>query len=525
MTHSARLAAAFSLVSLLPLPAAAQIDGSLDTTFNPSGGGRMAFAILSRDPAETPGALGWAQVTPFKVLPRGDGSAIVWSNAATPYDLPISAPSVPVAVRILADGTWDPAWGASGGGRTVIYVGEDYAWRGNDAVATPDGGSAVVGTIDNPDGSSDMAVWKFKANGQADSSFGTGGLRRLRRGGLPSDAGKALQLADLDLIGNGLPVPNLLIVAGNVRDGLSGPHGLGLAILGLNGAICSSSVPACGNEIGGDVGQSTEWSLLRIGTQLCPNGADMDVADVTKFDAGVGDAIPVLIRGCGDTAVVKHTVIGNSGAGTWRWMTNSAYANNGRSLVSFGPGFMVDGNALVHAPLPDVPLGNESLVIAGFRAQPDRSQPLMLAARLSRSSFTAVTYDADPPGDSWLSPGAYADTLLRQPDGKLILGGGMALSSWTFGDALLMRLNADLTPDASFGNLSASLPGRQIYGYSIAGSDRDNRANAMALTPDGKLLFAGYAYASNDGNSRYGSVMRVRVEGDRIFANGVDGLP
>lgn len=250
----------------------------------------------------------------------------------------------------------------------------------------------------------------------------------------------------------------------------------------------------------------------------------MDVADLTEFKAGFSQAIPVLIRGCGDTSVVKHTVIGNVG-GSWRWVTNLAYANNGRSLVSFGAGFMVDGNALVHAPLANVALGNESLVIAGFRARPDRSEPVMMAARLDRTSFSAVTYDADVPSDSWISPGAYADALVVQPDGKLILGGGMALSTWTFGDSLLMRLNPDLSPDGSFGNLSSSLPGRQIYGFPIAGVDRDNRANAIALTADGKLLTAGYAYASSDGSARYGSVMRMRLEGDRLFANGFDGVP
>lgn len=520
MSCPVRAAAGFVMFSLLPSLTVAQLDSSLDPTFGDAG--RTAFAIVSRDPSETPGVPNWAQVTPFKVLPRNDGTAIVWSNAATPYDLPISTSSVPVAVRILANGTWDTSWGVSGGGRTVIFVGEDYSWRANDAVSTPDGGMAVVGTIDNPDGSSDMAVWKFTANGQADAGFGDGGLRRLRRGGLPSDAGKALHLAELDLIGTGNPIQDLLIVAGNVRDGLTGPHGLGLAIMSLTGTLCPSSVGGCGTVVGGDAGLSTEWGMLRIGSDLCPNGADIDVVDLTKFDAGVAEAIPVLIRGCGDTAVVKHTIIGNNG-GSWRWTTNAAYANNGRSLVTFGPGFMVDGNALVHAPVTGLPLGGESLVIAGFRAQPDRSQPLMMAARLGRTSFTAVTYDADPPGDPWLSPGAYADTLAVQPDGKLVLGGGMALSSWTFGDSLLMRLNADLTPDASFGNLSASLPGRQIYGYSIGGADRDNRINAMALTADGKLLVTGYAYASNDGNARYGSVMRMRLEGDRIFATGFDG--
>ena len=525
MFRFVRLAAGFVFCAALPTLAAAQLDSSLDPTFGPAAdAGRMAFAIVSRDPAETPGVLSWAQVTPFKVLPRNDGSAIVWSNASTPYDLPISTYSVPVAVRILANGTWDPSWGASGGGRTVIYVGEDYAWRANDAISTPDGGMAVIGTIDNPDGSSDMAVWKFTASGQADSTFGNAGLRRLRRGGLPSDAGKVLRLAEIDLVGNGIPVPELLIVVGNIRDGLSGRHDLGLTLMDLRGTICPSYLPVCGNVIAGDVGLSTEWGMLRIGSGLCPNGADIDVADLTKFDAGISDSIPVLIRGCGDTAVVKHTVIGNAG-GSWRWTTNTGYANSGRSLVTFGPGFMVDGNAIVHAPLANVALGNESLVIAGFRARPDRSEPVMMAARLDRTSFSAVTYDADPPADPWLSPGAYADTVLVQPDGKLVIGGGVAFAWWSAGDALLMRLNADLTPDPSFGNLSVSLPGRQVYGYPIDGTDRDNRVNAMALTPDGKLLFAGYAYASSDGNARYGSVMRVRLEGDRLFANGFDNMP
>ncbi|MBL8297541.1 MAG: delta-60 repeat domain-containing protein [Rhodanobacteraceae bacterium] len=514
----------FSLYLLLSAVAFAQLDGGLDLTFgNPADPGRMAFAIVSRDPAETPGVLNWAQVTPFKVLPRSDGSAIVWSNAATPYDLPITTSSVPVAVRILANGTWDPSWGASGGGRTVIYVGEDYNWRANDAVAMPDGSMAVVGTIDNPDGSSDMAVWKFTAAGLVDAAFGLNGLRRLRRGGLPSDAGKTLHLADLDLLGNGSPETGLLIVGGNIRDGLLGPHQLGLVIMGPKGDLCPSFAESCGNVVAGDVGLPTEWRMLRIGSDLCPNGADVDVVDLTKFDAGVSEAIPVLLRGCGDTAVVKHTVIGND-SGTWRWRTNPTYANGSRSLVTFGPGFVVDGNAIVHAPVASLPLGSESLVIAGFRAQSDRSQPLLMAARLDRTSFSAVTYDADPPNDPWLSPGAYADTLAVQPDGKLILGGGTAFSSWTFGDALLMRLNPNLTPDASFGNLSASLPGRQTYGYTIDGVDRDNRVSAMALTPDGKLLVTGYSYASNDGNARYGSVLRILLEGDRIFASGLDGV-
>ncbi|HEY6942918.1 hypothetical protein [Dokdonella sp.] len=498
---------------------AAHAGGELDATFGD--GGRMLYAIASRDPAQTPGALAWAQVSPLKVLPLGDGRSIVLANAATPYDVPISTESVPVAVRIGADGSWDTSYGI--GGRALVYVGEDYDWRASDAVLLPDGRVVVVGTIDNPDGSSDMAVWALAPGGEPDTTFGVGGLTRLHRGGVPSDAGKAIALLDVDLAGTG-SASTVLVVAGNIRDGLAGPHTLGAAILSLDGYLCPSGLAGCGNVVGGaGDGYSGEWRMLRIDTDLCPNDADIDVADLTGFAAGVSTAIPIAIRGCGDTGVIKHTRIGNFG-GAWAWGASGAYGNQSRSLIGFGPGLAVEVNAIASAPTSG-DAGNESIVVAGFVANADRSFPAILAARVTRDAITTATYGMEIPGDPWQSPGAYAGAIVVQADGKAVLGGGYAAGDWTYGDAMLMRVNADLTPDDSFGSLAASLPGRMGYGYTIGGSDRDNRADTLALTPDGKLLFAGYAYASDDGQSRYGSVMRVLQQGDRIFANAFDGSP
>lgn len=501
---------------------AAQADGELDPGF--AAGGRTVYAIASRDPAETPGALAWAQMTPFKILPRGDGSSIVLANVTTPWDLPISTESVPVAVRIDRDGSWDPAWGVSGGGRSVIYVGEDYDWRANDAALLPDGGIAIVGTIDNPDGSSDMAVWKIDGNGAADPGFGVGGLTRLRRGGLPSDAGKAIAAIQADVGGVGTRQP-VLVIGGNIRDGLAGTHSLGVVLMGMDGSLCPSAAGAvCGNVVGGaGDGHSVEWGMLRFDTDLCPNGADIDVVDIIGFTAGVSTAIPIAIRGCGDTAVVKHTRIGNFG-GSWAWGGNSIYGAQFRSLISLGANSTTEINALAYAPTAG-PVGGESIVASGSVANADRSFPWVLAARITRDSIDTATYTMQAPGSPWISPGAYADTIAVQPDGRLLLGGGFAQADWAYGDALLMRLNADLTPDTSFGSYSVALPGRMGYGYTIAGADRDNRVNAMALTADGKLLFAGYVYASDDGQSRYGSVMRVLLQSDRIFANGYEAAP
>ncbi len=486
--------------------------GELDTSFG-NGTGKMSYSIISADPLTTPGVPPWSQVSPFKILALGDGRSLVLANAATPYDIPISASNVIVVVRITANGELDASYGNAG--RAVIEVGEDYSWRGSDAVLLSGDSVAIVGTIDNPDNSSDMAVWKITANGAPDNAFGIAGLRRLRRGGLPSDAGKAIALASVDFDG---PV-EVLVVAGNMRDGLSGNHSLGAMLISqVTGNICQMSL-ACGNVVGGDVGLPTEWRMLRIDTYLCPDGGDIDVADLTAFATYVGLHIPIVLHGCGDTAVVKQTLISNS---SHTWGLDSSYGNNGRFLISFGPGFKTVANAIAHAPVGGT-LGEMSYVVAGYRANADGSQPVMLVARSDPwNSDIFKIYDFQAAGSPFTSSGAYADSVLVQPDGRVLLGGGYAYSTFTYGDAAIMRLTHDLLPDDSFGGLSASLPGRNGYGHYGNGSDRDNRLNSMAFTVDGKLVFAGYMYESNDGASRYGSVMRVKLQSDRIFYNGFE---
>ncbi|MFZ2237894.1 MAG: hypothetical protein WAV67_16190 [Dokdonella sp.] len=245
---------------------------------------------------------------------------------------------------ITANGELDASYGNAG--RAVIEVGEHYSWRGSDAVLLSDNSAAIVGTVDNPDNSSDMAVWKITSNGSPDNAFGNGGSRRLRRGVMPSDAGKAITMASVNFGGF---VDAGLVVAGNVRDGLSGNHSLGAMLMSpVTGDICTQLL-ACGNVVGGDVGLATEWRMLRIVSDLCPNDSDIDVAGLTTFRAGVGTSIPIVLRGCGDAAVVKHTSIGNLG-GTFAWGANPSYANNARSLISFGPSFKTVANVIAYAP-------------------------------------------------------------------------------------------------------------------------------------------------------------------------------
>jgi len=78
--------------------------------------------------------------------------------------------------------------------------------------------------------------------------------------------------------------------------------------------------------------------------------------------------------------------------------------------------------------------------------------------------------------------GGDESAMVLQPDGKIIMVGGA-------GDFIVARYNSDGTLDGSFGN--AGLTTTDIAG----GSDR---AHAVALQPDGKIVVAGYARVGNN---------------------------
>jgi hypothetical protein len=112
--------------------------------------------------------------------------------------------------------------------------------------------------------------------------------------------------------------------------------------------------------------------------------------------------------------------------------------------------------------------------------------------------------------------------VLATPEGKILIAGGCAYAGFSFGDAALIRLNADGSFDTGFGNLNSGLPGRMGYGHAVCGSNRGNRLDSMALCADGeRVVFGGDACASNDG-SYYGSVMRVRLYTQDLLRDGFE---
>ncbi|MDT5271195.1 MAG: fibronectin-binding autotransporter adhesin [Acidobacteriota bacterium] len=118
--------------------------------------------------------------------------------------------------------------------------------------------------------------------------------------------------------------------------------------------------------------------------------------------------------------------------------------------------------------------------------------------------------NADGTRDASFNPGGsgvgVVTALAVQPDGKIIIAGGFFFTAYN-GDSSaplgVMRLNADGTRDASFN------PG---------GSGAGGLVTALAMQPDGKIIFSGDSSAYNGDGSAPRNVIRLNADGTRDTA-------
>lgn len=501
-------AVAIASCLLLGLMGQAHANGQLDVSF--AGGKTTTYW-----PVDAGGQRG--ATFPIKTLVQRDNKVLVISNTPTPFGSQFSGNSQIGITRLNSDGSPDTSYGPLG--QTLLDAGPDFEVEAVDAALRKDGALLVLGTLYGPFNQSDLAVWAVLPSGQLDPAFAGGGMRRLRRGGSPSDRAGAI-------VGYDLPSDRFL-VAGDLRDGTSGNHSLMQVVLfANNGTLCAAS--DCGNVIGGDVGLPSQWRMLRVDVNF-----DSAVASIVA-DTQTSPSVVLRFRTLMRRSVVDAqgqfdgVVVGTSYPSQGNvFGLDPGFGGGGfqQYFFSAAPGFRHNnGNSLAVQTFGSL----TRLVIAGFIADAQNLDPSIGvyamnltngAADTSFNGGTAVVLDYAASG---IHGDAYADDVLPTADGKLLVGGGYEYAGFAFGDAALVRLNPNGSLDGSFGNLSASLPGRMGYGYSLFGADRDNRLASMALSADGeRVVFSGFAYASNDG-SYYGSVMRARLYAGDLLKNGFE---
>jgi uncharacterized delta-60 repeat protein len=331
-------------------------------------------------------------------------------------------------VRHLRDGGLDSSFGS--GGRVFTAFGNAGGSDEAHAVAVqPDGKILVAGSSDQGASGYDFALARYNADGTLDSSFGAGG-RVTTSFGVGADKAYALLLQP----------DGKIVIGGTSNQGATG-NDFALARYNADGTLDNSF----GN--GGKV-------LTAIGSD------------------GAGESVYALALHT-EAGVARIVAVGGEGD-----FIAAAYGASGALDVSFGSGGLVQHlfGSVTGAARGVVVTADNQLVLAGHRDH-DFAAVRLQANGTPDSSFgnggrTVVAVSLD----NWDE----ATALVRQADGRLLMGGWVYSGNSSSADTVLVRLNADGSRDTDFSPDAIRIT-------AVAAGNKTDAGQALALQPDERV--------------------------------------
>ncbi len=377
-----------------------------------------------------------------------------------------------IALHAAVPGTLDTTFNPNGiqPGTVVTTINNFnayYNYNSDAGIALQDDGKIVVaGTANNGD-TYQFGAARFNTDGSLDTSFNAGGA-----------------------------LPGTTVVP---------------VINGINSFCSSVAIQSDGKIVLGGYGYNGAFNSFAV-ARLNSDGS----LDTTFNAAGTESAVPgVAMQGIGAINVSGYSIAIQSdgkiviGGSTSTAMAAARFNSDGTTdTSSFNPaglGSSEPGTVVIPVINGSNSQGysvavqsDGSILISGYAYSTIGSGSTFAVARftpdgLLDASFNSSGLVSNQPGVVIAAPngyasGDYAYAVLVQPDGKIVLVGGIE-DSYGFGIA---RLNTDGSLDASF-NPTGVVPGTtqiiinaSIYAYSIA--------LGAAIQPDGKIVMVGFAY-------------------------------
>ena len=374
------------------------------------------------------------------VAVQADGKVVVAGSSAVVGGTRLSL------VRYQRDGALDAGFG--NGGKVLVSVGA----RGNDAAnavaVQADGKIVVAGASDQGASGLDFVLLRFNADGTPDAGFGNGGQAITDFGSDSDRAWAVLVMADGKIVVGG--ETNSGVTSGGTDFAVARyrPDGTLDAGFGQGGRV----VTAVKSATGTDIVRALAVQIVRGGERLLAVGGEGDFLAVRYTSAGALDA---------------------------------SFGVNGKVVGLF--------NANIGAAHAVTVLPTGEAVLAGHIGH----------------NFAAVQLTEDGLLDNRFGSGASgrflhavsesnwdeATTIVRQADGKLLLGGWVYSGNSSAGDFVALRLTADGMRDADFGTNGISI-------VPMAEGTRNDQGRAMVLQADDRIpsvraLIAGEAGGSN----------------------------
>jgi uncharacterized delta-60 repeat protein len=422
-------------------------DGGMDTTFGPGGDGRRVQAAT---------ADGFSLVAVAGAAFDAQGRILATGSASTPHPTdPRRGVSVGAVARYLTDGTPDPSFGG-GDGFAFAPGGADTEFQAANAV-TPDAQGRIVlagsAMLREPNRlEQDLAVWRFLPGGDLDPSFDGDG--RATVGFLPRSS---ITSASTEWALAVTVAPDgRIVAAGNTRGGHNGNPEAVVALVRLDDAGRPDP------SLDGD-GRATGYLGFGVAAALLADG---------RIVAGSSWGFAVD-RFTSDGAIDLTFA--------------NPYYLPGRAVSGFNESYPNVATAVAVQP-------DGGAVTAGFAQPPPGAGTYIVIARFMADGA------ADPAFRDYSITFDLADCMARavavQPDGRIVIG-GYTHKPPRFGaeddDFAIIRTTPNGGTDTTFGTNGF---GAVRVSFGAAPESGRDRAYAMALLPDGRILLAGEA----DGN-------------------------
>lgn len=376
---------------------------------------------------------------------------------------------------------------------TSLGDGDDVA---EDLVVGADGTVSVVGNRFNGQ-SNDIVLLRYTTDGSFDATFGVGEDDGTPNGvvnislGEGNDFGTAVAAqADGKLVVAGYheegTSTNMVVLRVNTDGTLD--QSFGTADDGTENGIVNISL-GDGDDIARDIAVQADGKIVIAGNSVTADGSANIIVARLNADGSVDESF------------------GQSDDGTPNGFVASSLGN-GDDLA----------NALVLQ-------ADGKIVVAGNRIAEDGSSNMIVArydaAGVPDATFGASGDDGTPEGFVNISLGDGNDVardVALQADGKVVLVGDSVTADGS-SNFVLARLNADGTPDDSFGVAEDGTPNGFV---STSLGEGNDFATGLAVQTDGKLVVAGY---HQEGGSTNIAVARYDANGDldQTFGTSDDG--
>ncbi len=452
-------------------------DGELDVTFSGDGVQLVAFGVTHDV------ALGSLIQPDGKIVVTGYGTN---SNDATDRDFAVA--------RLNASGALDNTFHNDG---LTLSEFDSNDEEGRAIARQSDGKIVVVGRAHSGT-NYDIAIARYLANGQLDSTFGfdgrlttvvTAGRDHIVRDVAIQSDGKIVVVGSV-FNGTKYQVFVVRLNANGVPDGTFDGDGKQTASIGtqddLGNAVAidaSGKIVVAGSSKSG--GNDTDFALFRFLTNgtldASFNGDGIDRSSITMQD----ELTDVAIQSDG-----KIVAGGYSGAGAAANFALVRYLATGTLDTSFsGDGKQTTDFAATADVIEVIAIQpNGKIVVAGSSVDGVNADTAL--ARYDGSGELDFTFSGDGKLTTALSPGGdSAYSVALQADGKIVIA-GFALNGVT-NDFALARFTANGQLDESFGGDGSPTV--------ILGPGHDVAHGALIL-PDGKILAVGYSTVGSNRN-------------------------